>query len=91
MISLEQRATVTISQRADVHCGVGLAKMKRVIDGRQLALKISANSVITKELTKSDSEYAAKQAHCELANKMRKRCRERSQAGRQSSLRAHCC
>merc|ERR1719154_223492 len=29
--------------------------------------------VITKELTKSDSEYAAKQAHCELANKMRKR------------------
>lgn len=29
--------------------------------------------VITKELTKSDSEYSAKQAHCELANKMRKR------------------
>ena len=29
--------------------------------------------VITKELTKSDNEYAAKQAHCELANKMRKR------------------
>ena len=29
--------------------------------------------VITKELTKSDSEYANKQAHCELANKMRKR------------------
>jgi len=29
--------------------------------------------VITKELTKSDGEYAAKQAHCELANKMRKR------------------
>ena len=29
--------------------------------------------VITKELTKSDNEYSAKQAHCELANKMRKR------------------
>merc|ERR1719412_3594959 len=29
--------------------------------------------VITKELTKSDSEYSAKQAHCELANKMGKR------------------
>merc|ERR1719508_737044 len=29
--------------------------------------------VITKELTKSDKEYANKQAHCELANKMRKR------------------
>merc|ERR1712059_176260 len=29
--------------------------------------------VITKELTKTDKEYAAKQAHVELANKMRKR------------------
>jgi len=29
--------------------------------------------VITKELTKSDKEYSNKQAHCELANKMRKR------------------
>merc|ERR1719429_796442 len=29
--------------------------------------------VITKELTKGDNEYSAKQAHCELANKMRKR------------------
>lgn len=29
--------------------------------------------VITKELTKTEKEYAAKQAHVELANKMRKR------------------
>ena len=29
--------------------------------------------VITKELTKTDKDYAAKQAHVELANKMRKR------------------
>merc|ERR1712168_939654 len=29
--------------------------------------------VITKELTKSDEEYANKQAHCELAKKMKKR------------------
>jgi len=29
--------------------------------------------VITKELTKTDKEYSAKQAHVELANKMRKR------------------
>lgn len=29
--------------------------------------------VITKELTKNDGEYAAKQAHVELANRMRKR------------------
>ncbi|XP_076450505.1 DNA polymerase delta catalytic subunit-like [Babylonia areolata] len=29
--------------------------------------------VITKELTKTDDEYAAKQAHVELANRMRKR------------------
>ncbi|CAD5114717.1 DgyrCDS3760 [Dimorphilus gyrociliatus] len=29
--------------------------------------------VITKELTKTDDEYAAKQAHVELANKMKKR------------------
>jgi len=29
--------------------------------------------VITKELTKTDKEYAGKQAHVELANKMRKR------------------
>lgn len=32
-----------------------------------------SNLVITKELTKSDSEYAAKQAHVELANRIRKR------------------
>jgi DNA polymerase delta subunit 1 len=29
--------------------------------------------VISKELTKTDAEYANKQAHVELANKMRKR------------------
>jgi DNA polymerase elongation subunit (family B) len=29
--------------------------------------------VITKELTKTDKDYTAKQAHVELANKMRKR------------------
>ena len=29
--------------------------------------------VITKELTKTEKEYAAKQAHVELANKMKKR------------------
>ncbi len=29
--------------------------------------------MITKELTKTDKEYAGKQAHVELANKMRKR------------------
>ena len=29
--------------------------------------------VITKELTKTDKDYANKQAHTELANKMRKR------------------
>lgn len=29
--------------------------------------------MITKELTKTEKEYAAKQAHVELANKMRKR------------------
>jgi DNA polymerase delta subunit 1 len=32
-----------------------------------------SNLVITKELTKTDKEYAGKQAHVELANKMRKR------------------
>jgi DNA polymerase delta subunit 1 len=32
-----------------------------------------SNLVITKELTKTDKEYANKQVHCELANKMRKR------------------
>ncbi len=29
--------------------------------------------VITKELTKTDKDYASKQAHVELAHKMRKR------------------
>ncbi|KAF7494803.1 DNA polymerase delta catalytic subunit [Sarcoptes scabiei] len=32
-----------------------------------------SNLIITKELTKSDHEYAAKQAHVELANRMAKR------------------
>lgn len=32
-----------------------------------------SNLVITKELTKTEKEYAAKQAHVELANKMKKR------------------
>ncbi|XP_040565732.1 DNA polymerase delta catalytic subunit [Lepeophtheirus salmonis] len=32
-----------------------------------------SNLVITKELTKTDKDYTAKQAHVELANKMRKR------------------
>lgn len=32
-----------------------------------------SNLIITKELTKTDSEYAAKQAHVELANRMAKR------------------
>ncbi|CAG2162975.1 unnamed protein product [Oppiella nova] len=32
-----------------------------------------SNLIITKELTKSDGEYAAKQAHVELANRMAKR------------------
>lgn len=32
-----------------------------------------SNLIITKELTKSDKDYAAKQAHVELANRMAKR------------------
>ena len=47
--------------------------------------------VITKELTKTDKEYAAKQAHVELANKMRKRdAGNAPKLGDTSALRHHC-